>query len=115
MCPQPLISVRDLAHFYDVFAISRGPLQNRLLQSGCSFDFGRRRSFVCSGTLAVVPSLLPFGNFRCRRRARTGGVARAFVTRILLPGRIADMNSLSTPAPESSGERWRFLRDVTVF
>jgi hypothetical protein len=37
------------------------------------------------------------------------------VTRILLPGRIADMNSLSTPPPESSGERWRFLRDVMVF
>ena len=37
------------------------------------------------------------------------------VTRILLPGRIADMNSLSTPPPESSGERWRFLRDVIVF
>ena len=36
------------------------------------------------------------------------------MTRILLPGRIADMNSLSTP-PESSGERWRFLRDVLVF
>jgi hypothetical protein len=25
------------------------------------------------------------------------------------------MNSLSTPPPESSGERWRFLRDVIVF
>jgi hypothetical protein len=44
-----------------------------------------------------------------------GTVARAFVTPILLPGRIAGMNSLSTPAPEGSGERWRFLRDLIVF
>ena len=38
-----------------------------------------------------------------------------FVTPIRLPGRIAGMNSLSTPPPEGSGERWRFLRDLIVF
>jgi hypothetical protein len=38
------------------------------------------------------------------------------VTRILLPGRIGGMNSLSpTPPAAGSGERWRFLRDVMVF
>ena len=32
------------------------------------------------------------------------------MTRILLPGRIAGMSSLSSSPPEGSGERWRFLR-----
>jgi hypothetical protein len=38
-----------------------------------------------------------------------------FVTRILVPDRIAGMDSLSSPPPADSGERWRFLRDVMVF
>ena len=38
-----------------------------------------------------------------------------FVTRVVVPGRIAGMNSLSPPPPAGSGERWRFLRDVMVF
>jgi len=38
-----------------------------------------------------------------------------FVTRILLSAKIADMSSLSSSPPEGSGERWRFLRDVSVF
>jgi hypothetical protein len=39
-----------------------------------------------------------------------------FVTPILLPDRIAGMDSLSPPPPPAgSGERWRFLRDVMVF
>ena len=38
-----------------------------------------------------------------------------FVTRILLPDRIANMNSLSPSPPAGSGERWRFVRDVMVF
>jgi hypothetical protein len=41
---------------------------------------------------------------------------RVFVTRTLLTGRIAGMDSLSSPpAAPGSGERWRFLRDVAVF
>jgi hypothetical protein len=40
---------------------------------------------------------------------------RVFVTRILLPGTIADMNSRSSPSAAGAGERWRFLRDVVVF
>ena len=39
---------------------------------------------------------------------------RVFVTRILLPGRIAGMDSISSPTISGS-ERWRFLRDVMVF
>ena len=38
-----------------------------------------------------------------------------FVTRVLLPDRIAGMDSLSSPPAAGSGERWRFLRDVMVF
>ena len=38
-----------------------------------------------------------------------------FVTRILLPGTIAGMNSRSSPPAAGAGERWRFLRDVVVF
>jgi hypothetical protein len=38
-----------------------------------------------------------------------------FVTRVVVAGRIARMNSLSPPPPAGSGERWRFLRDVMVF
>ena len=31
------------------------------------------------------------------------------------PDRIAGMDSVSSPSPAASGERWRFLRDVAVF
>ena len=31
------------------------------------------------------------------------------------PDRIAGMDSVSSPSPTASGERWRFLRDVMVF
>ena len=37
------------------------------------------------------------------------------MTRVVAAGRIAAMNSLSPPPPASSGERWRFVRDVMVF
>lgn len=37
------------------------------------------------------------------------------MTRILVPDRIAGMNSPSPSSPAGSGERWRFLRDVAVF
>jgi hypothetical protein len=37
------------------------------------------------------------------------------VTPLPWPDRIAGMDSVSSPSPTASGERWRFLRDVMVF
>jgi hypothetical protein len=52
----------------------------------------------------------------CARHARVHeNFTLLFVTRVLVAGKIAGMNSLSSPPAAESGERWRFLRDVMVF
>jgi hypothetical protein len=50
------------------------------------------------------------------QRTKNGGqTRRVFVTPLRWPDRIAGMDSVSSPSPTASGERWRFLRDVMVF
>ena|SRR5215813_3230994 len=49
------------------------------------------------------------------RREPKESNAQVFVTGVFTPDRIADMDSVSSPSPPSSSERWRFLRDVAVF